>query len=123
MCGCSTHQPQANQAAERYPDALTLRVEDMTCGHCAGTIKKAIETGLPGTSVEADPASKLVSVRGSTDLVSFPVTVTPVDPVVTGLPTAPFVQGGITYEYRSFSLGGSNGTTGKGFLQVTVTHP
>lgn len=71
MCGCSTHQSQANQAAERYPDALTLRVEDMTCGHCAGTIKKAIETGLPGTSVEADPASKLVSVRGSTDLTSI----------------------------------------------------
>ncbi|WP_343038374.1 heavy-metal-associated domain-containing protein [Microvirga arsenatis] len=55
----------------RHPDALTLRVEDMTCGHCAGTIKKAIETGLPGTSVEADPASKLVSVRGSTDLTSI----------------------------------------------------
>lgn len=67
MCGCSTHQTQANQAVEKNPDALTLRVEDMTCGHCAGTIKKAIETGLPGTIVEADPASKLVSVRGSTD--------------------------------------------------------
>jgi copper chaperone len=71
MCGCSTHQSQASQAVERHPDTLTLRVEDMTCGHCAGTIKKAIETGLPGTSVEADPASKLVSVRGSTDLTSI----------------------------------------------------
>jgi copper chaperone len=71
MCGCSTHKSQANQAVDRHPDALTLRVEDMTCGHCAGAIKKAIETGLPGTSVEADPASKLVSVRGSTDLSSI----------------------------------------------------
>ena len=71
MCGCSTHQTQASQTVERYPDALTLRVEDMTRGHCAGTIKKAIETGLPGTSVEADPATKLVSVRGSTDLTSI----------------------------------------------------
>lgn len=71
MCGCSTPQTQTTQAVERDPNALTLRVEDMTCGHCAGTIKKAIETGLPGTSVEADPASKLVSVRGSTDLSSI----------------------------------------------------
>ena len=76
MCGCSTHQSQANQAVERHPDALTLRVEDMTCGHCAGTIKKAIEIGLPGTNVEADPASKLVSVRGSTDLTSIKALVT-----------------------------------------------
>ncbi|NBJ09455.1 copper chaperone [Microvirga sp. SYSU G3D207] len=71
MCGCSPHQSQSDQTVARHPDALTLRVEDMTCGHCAGTIKKAIETGLPGTSVEADPASKLVSVRGSTDLTSI----------------------------------------------------
>lgn len=68
MGGCSTHQPQANQAAGRHPDALTLQVEDTTCGHCAGTVKKAIDTDLPGTRFEADPASKLVSVRGSTDL-------------------------------------------------------
>ena len=76
MCGCGTHQTQATHTMERDPAALTLRVEDMTCGHCAGTIKKAIETGLPGTSVEADPASKLVSVRGSTDLSSIKALVT-----------------------------------------------
>ena len=76
MCGCSTHQAQSTQAVDRDPSALTLRVEDMTCGHCAGTIKKAIETGLPGTSVEADPASKLVSVRGSTDLIAIKSLVT-----------------------------------------------
>jgi copper chaperone len=44
-----------------------MRVDDMTCGHCAGTIKTAIETALPGTHVKADPGSKLVSIRGSTD--------------------------------------------------------
>ncbi|MCG7392932.1 heavy-metal-associated domain-containing protein [Microvirga sp. ACRRW] len=76
MCGCSTHQSQSSQPLERHSDALTLRVEDMTCGHCAGTIRKAIETGLPGTQVEADPASKLVSVRGSTDLTSIKALVT-----------------------------------------------
>jgi copper chaperone len=76
MCGCSTHQNNANQVAERDPAALTLRVEDMTCGHCAGAIKKAIETGLPGTTVDADPASKFVSVRGSTDVSSIRALVT-----------------------------------------------
>jgi len=76
MCGCSTHTSQATQAVERDPNALTLRVEDMTCGHCAGTIKKVIETSLPGTRVEADPASKLVSVVGSTDLSTIKAFVT-----------------------------------------------
>ena len=76
MCGCSTHQTQATQTVDHDPTALTLRVEDMTCGHCAGTIKTAIETSLPGTSVEADPASKLVSVRGSTDLTTIQALVT-----------------------------------------------
>lgn len=71
MCGCNTHQTQTTQTVDHDPTALTLRVEDMTCGHCAGTIKTAIETSLPGTSVEADPASKLVSVRGSTDLTTI----------------------------------------------------
>ena len=47
---------------------LTLRVEDMTCGHCAGTIKKAVEAALPGTQVDPDPATKLVVIRGTTDL-------------------------------------------------------
>jgi autotransporter-associated beta strand protein len=87
----------------------------------------AVPVGTPAFSAGAPTSATTfegfgITVRGSTDLSAFPVTVTPVDPVVTGLPAAP-VQGGITYEYRSFSLGGSNGTTGKGFLQVTVTNP
>jgi copper chaperone len=76
MCGCSTHQAQSTQPLGRDPSILTLRVGDMTCGRCAGTIKKVIETGLPGTSVEVDPASKLVSVRGSTDVSSIKALVT-----------------------------------------------
>lgn len=71
MCGCAAHQTQENQVVKQDQNVLTLWVEDMTCGHCAGTIKKAIETSLPGTRVEADPASKLVSVQGSTDLTAI----------------------------------------------------
>uniref|UniRef100_UPI002FCBF754 heavy-metal-associated domain-containing protein n=1 Tax=Devosia sp. TaxID=1871048 RepID=UPI002FCBF754 len=46
---------------------LAFRVDDMACGHCAGSIKQAIENALPGTKVDADPASKLVTVRGDGD--------------------------------------------------------
>lgn len=46
---------------------LSFRVEDMTCGHCAGTIKGAIEGSIPGAKVDADPVRKLVSVTGTAD--------------------------------------------------------
>ena len=77
MCGCSTHQSgNAGQTALPKDGSLTLRVEDMTCGHCAGTIKKAVESNLPGTQVDADPASKLVSIRGTADLAAVKAIVT-----------------------------------------------
>lgn len=79
----------------------------------------AFSAGSPAT---ATFEGYQIAVRGSTTLSSFPVTVTPVAPVTTGLQPAP-VQGGVTYEYRSFSLDGSNGTIGKGFLQVLITNP
>ena len=76
MCGCSIHQSQNIKAAEHDSNALALKVEDMTCGHCASTITKAIEGGLPGTKVEADPTSKIVLVRGTADLAAINALVT-----------------------------------------------
>jgi copper chaperone len=76
MSGCSTHQAESVTTAERDPNALTLKVEDMTCGHCASTITKAVEAGLPGTSVQADPATKLVSIRGTRDLAKVEALIT-----------------------------------------------
>jgi copper chaperone len=76
MCGCSTHQTSSSTLAKQDPDALTLRVEDMTCGHCAGTIKKAVEAALPGTVVDPDPGSRLVSIRGTADLSAVKAIVT-----------------------------------------------
>ncbi|MBJ6126854.1 heavy-metal-associated domain-containing protein [Microvirga sp. BT325] len=68
MCGCSNHQSH-KAAGTRQPasGSLTVPVDDMTCGHCAGTISQAIEADLPGTQVHADPATKIVSIRGTTD--------------------------------------------------------
>jgi copper chaperone len=48
-------------------DVIKLRVADMTCGHCAQSIVKAIQKGLPAAKVQADPATKLVAVTGVTD--------------------------------------------------------
>ena len=76
MCSCQQHSTTASAATPAPSGAISLRVEDMTCGHCAGTIKTAIESKLPGTSVDADPASKLVSVRGGADFAALSAIVT-----------------------------------------------
>jgi copper chaperone len=73
MCGCSTDQAPSTKAAERDPNALTLRVEDMSCGHCAATITKAVQAEIPGAVVDADPASKTVRVSGTTDFAAVRV--------------------------------------------------
>ncbi|KFC75703.1 Heavy metal transport/detoxification protein [Bosea sp. LC85] len=77
MCGCQSHSEKTTPQAEpQGAGTLSFRVEDMTCGHCAGTITKAIEASLPGTRVQADPASKLVSVQGSSDRAAIAAIVT-----------------------------------------------
>ena len=67
MCGCATRQNEITTPSKTVCGELTLQIEDMTCSHCASTIEKAIEAALPGTTVDANPVSKLVSVHGSTD--------------------------------------------------------
>ena len=41
---------------------LTLQVSDMTCGHCASTITKALKTVDPAVKVDIDLASHKVAV-------------------------------------------------------------
>ena len=42
---------------------LAYRVDDMTCGHCASTITKAIRAVDAGAKVEVDIGQKLVRVE------------------------------------------------------------
>ncbi len=70
-------------------------------------------TGSPSPSAAKDGFT--VTVDGSTGLDTFPTVVTPVGVVATDLPAAP-----AGYEYRTFSLAGSNGLTTRGFLRVRV---
>jgi fibronectin-binding autotransporter adhesin len=85
----------------------------------------AVRTGTPTFSGSPSPSAIQAAdgityiIEGSLDLAGFPTTVNVVPtPVTTGLPAA-----GTGYEYRSFSLDGSNGLTGKGFLRAKVTSP
>ena len=41
---------------------LAFEVNDMTCGHCASTITKAVKTIDPGADVQVDLGRHLVSV-------------------------------------------------------------
>lgn len=45
-------------------DKTTLTVNDMTCSHCVGTVRKALEDALPGTQVSIDLESHKVSFTG-----------------------------------------------------------
>lgn len=42
---------------------LTYRVENMTCGHCAGTITKAVRAVDSSTKVDVDLAQHLVRIE------------------------------------------------------------
>jgi len=76
-------------------------------------------TGSPSSSANFPAEGITYTIEGSLDLGSFPTPVVAVPTaVVTGLPAA-----GDGYEYRSFSLGGSDGLGGKGFLRAEVTSP
>lgn len=42
---------------------LELKIDTMSCGHCVHAITQAVQTLDPGAKVQADLASKLVTVQ------------------------------------------------------------
>lgn len=46
---------------------LEFNVQDMTCGHCASTITKAVREVAPAASVDIDLANHLVRVDDASD--------------------------------------------------------
>ena len=42
---------------------LKLKIPDMTCGHCAQTVEKAVKSVDPAAKVEVDLAKKIVTVE------------------------------------------------------------
>jgi copper chaperone len=45
-------------------DKTIFTVNDMTCGHCVGTVRKALETALPGAEINVDLNTHKVSFTG-----------------------------------------------------------
>ena len=45
-------------------DKTIFTVNDMTCGHCVGTVRKALETALPGAEINVDLGTHKVSFTG-----------------------------------------------------------
>ncbi|GLQ10368.1 hypothetical protein GCM10007913_23000 [Devosia yakushimensis] len=39
-------------------------VNDMTCGHCVGTVRKALEDALPGATISVDLVTHRVEFTG-----------------------------------------------------------
>jgi len=46
-------------------DKTTFTVNDMTCGHCVGTVTKALEDALPGAEITVDLSTHTVSFTGN----------------------------------------------------------
>lgn len=51
-------------SSDREAAGVTFQVKDMTCGHCVGTIRKALEESMPGTAVDINLESHEVTVAG-----------------------------------------------------------
>ncbi|MCR6673407.1 heavy-metal-associated domain-containing protein [Devosia ginsengisoli] len=45
-------------------DTTILTVNDMTCGHCVGTVRKALEDALPGARISVDLDTHKVEFTG-----------------------------------------------------------
>ncbi|CAN7181364.1 heavy-metal-associated domain-containing protein [Devosia sp. LjRoot3] len=45
-------------------DTTIFTVNDMTCSHCVGTVRKALEEALPGAEISVDLDTHKVSFTG-----------------------------------------------------------
>lgn len=45
-------------------DKTVFTVNDMTCGHCVGTVRKALEEALPGADISVELETHRVSFAG-----------------------------------------------------------
>ncbi|HLV84683.1 MULTISPECIES: heavy-metal-associated domain-containing protein [Devosia] len=45
-------------------DKTIFAVNDMTCGHCVGTVRKALEEALPGADIAIDLETHKVEFTG-----------------------------------------------------------
>ncbi|BAU91396.1 heavy metal transport/detoxification protein [Methylorubrum populi] len=72
MCCCTNNfnARPASASGSARPDAVVLRVDGMTCGHCVRAVTAAIARDLPGAVASVDLATKTLTVSGTTDAVA-----------------------------------------------------
>ncbi len=92
-------------------------------GNRASILTIAVRTGTPAFTGSPSPSATndgiTYTIQGASTIGTWDTSVTPLaSPAITGLPTLPS-----GYEYRSFTLTGSSGQPGTGFLRATVTKP
>lgn len=61
---CGEHQAHATEDRHEAVEGVRFKVAEMTCNHCAGTIRKAFEQTMPGTAISIDLAAREVTVAG-----------------------------------------------------------
>ena len=83
-------------------------------------VRNGVTFSTPGSPAVSDATVDGLnySIQGSTDLNNWTAVVTPVPLINPGLPALP-----TGYQYVSFSLNGSDGLPGKGFLRAKVVRP
>jgi copper chaperone len=64
MCGEHNHDESDVQEAVA---GARFKIAEMTCNHCAGTIRNAFEQLMPGIPVAIDVAAREVTVTGDPD--------------------------------------------------------
>ncbi len=64
MCGEHDHDESVAQEAVA---GARFKIADMTCNHCAGTIRKAFDQLMPGTPVAIDVDARELTVTGDPD--------------------------------------------------------
>jgi copper chaperone CopZ len=64
---CGEHQHDDTEVQDAAVAGARFRVAEMTCNHCAGTIRKAFEQLMPGTPVAIDVGAREVMVTGDAE--------------------------------------------------------
>ncbi len=104
------------QFTEDSSDAGTAKELLLTIAVRDGSGLNPVFAPAAGGSPTATQDGVTYTIQGGVDLVSFTGSVSVVNTVATGLPAAP-----AGYEYRTFSLDGSDGLPARGFMRVSVT--
>lgn len=69
MCGCcgNSNKGHSGGNALNPQDGIVLKIEGMTCGHCKGSVEKALLKVSGVTQAEVDLAHKQAVVIGTAD--------------------------------------------------------